>query len=193
LAVEGGTISSAVVSTISSATASRSTSIAVDTRTIVSLVIFKEGLTVRGLNTAATLWCSAAVGLLAGAGFALYAGIATGFVIFVNLLLRPLVSLINRRPLSTTELSIGYRVSVTCSSAQEAHIRALMLQALGQSTAALHKLESSDLVDSGRVQVSASLTSPHRHDKTLEQIVGRLSLEPAVTAASWQAEPVLDG
>ena len=28
-------------------------------------VIFKEGLNVRGLNTAATLWCSAAVGLLA--------------------------------------------------------------------------------------------------------------------------------
>ena len=31
-------------------------------------VIFKEGLNVRGLNTAATLWCSAAVGLLAGEG-----------------------------------------------------------------------------------------------------------------------------
>ncbi|MBV9288491.1 MAG: MgtC/SapB family protein [Hyphomicrobiales bacterium] len=31
-------------------------------------VIFKEGLNVRGLNTAATLWCSAAVGLIAGKG-----------------------------------------------------------------------------------------------------------------------------
>jgi putative Mg2+ transporter-C (MgtC) family protein len=31
-------------------------------------VIFKEGLNVRGLNTAATLWCSAAVGLLAAGG-----------------------------------------------------------------------------------------------------------------------------
>ena len=50
----------------------------------------------------------------------------------------------------------GYRVSVTCSSAQVAHIRALMLQALGQSTAALNKLESSNLADSGRVQVFRS-------------------------------------
>jgi hypothetical protein len=32
-------------------------------------VIFKEGLNVRGLNTAATLWCSAAVGLLAARGW----------------------------------------------------------------------------------------------------------------------------
>src|SRR6516165_4844399 len=33
-------------------------------------LIFREGLSVRGLNTAATLWCSAAIGVLAGAGFA---------------------------------------------------------------------------------------------------------------------------
>jgi len=30
-------------------------------------LIFREGLSVRGLNTAATLWCSAAIGVLAGA------------------------------------------------------------------------------------------------------------------------------
>src|SRR6201990_3279989 len=35
-------------------------------------LIFKEGLSVRGLNTAATLWCSAAVGLLAGEGMGLH-------------------------------------------------------------------------------------------------------------------------
>jgi putative Mg2+ transporter-C (MgtC) family protein len=32
-------------------------------------LIFREGLSVRGLNTAATIWCSAAVGVLAGNGF----------------------------------------------------------------------------------------------------------------------------
>src|SRR6202011_1348142 len=32
-------------------------------------VIFREGLSVRGLNTAATLWCSAAVGTLCGVGY----------------------------------------------------------------------------------------------------------------------------
>ena len=70
-------------------------------------VIFREGLNVRGLNTAATLWCSAAIGVLAGAGYAGYAAIATAFVVFVNLLLRPIVSFINRQPLVSTELEIG--------------------------------------------------------------------------------------
>lgn len=155
-------------------------------------VIFKEGLNVRGLNTAATLWCSAAVGLLAGAGYPLYSIIATAFVTFVNLLLRPLVALVNRQPLLSTELAIGYRVCVSCSSSQEAHVRALMLQAMGPSALSLQRLESSDLAEApGRVKVSASLTAHERSDKALEQIVGRLSLEPAVTSASWEAGTIV--
>src|SRR3984893_9459491 len=54
-------------------------------------IIFREGLNVRGLNTAATLWCSAAVGVLAGAGALSYAALAASMVVAANLLLRPLV------------------------------------------------------------------------------------------------------
>jgi uncharacterized membrane protein YhiD involved in acid resistance len=42
----------------------------------------RDGLTVRGLNTAATLWCSAAVGALAGA--ALYAIAVAGTAVVVG-------------------------------------------------------------------------------------------------------------
>src|SRR5262245_64787831 len=47
-------------------------------------VIFREGLSVRGLNTAATLWCSAAVGILAGMGFYGAALLTTIAVIVTN-------------------------------------------------------------------------------------------------------------
>ena len=57
-------------------------------------MIFGEGMSARGLNTAATLWYSAAIGVLAGAGYPLYAVLSTGFVLFVNLLLRPIASFI---------------------------------------------------------------------------------------------------
>ena len=40
-------------------------------------VIFKEGLTVRGLTTAASIWTTAAIGILFGVGFRLPAIIAT--------------------------------------------------------------------------------------------------------------------
>src|ERR1700749_3572974 len=73
-------------------------------------IIFREGLQVSGLNTAATLWCSAAVGLLAGSGHPLHAAAATAFVVLVNLTLRPLVRLINQQPILQAETDFRYRV-----------------------------------------------------------------------------------
>ena len=155
-------------------------------------LIFREGLSVRELNTAATLWCSAAIGVLAGAGFLLYATVATGFVVFVNLLLRPIVSFINRQPLMSTELEIGYLVAVTCRGQDEAHIRALLLQGLAGCGLALRRLDSNDLDATGRVVVTAFVTAHNRVDADVEKIVGRLSLEQTVSAARWQADIQLD-
>jgi putative Mg2+ transporter-C (MgtC) family protein len=155
-------------------------------------IIFREGFNVRGLNTAATLWCSAAVGLLAGTGFPAHAAVATAFVVFVNLLLRPIVKFIAKQPLVSTELEIGYLVSVTCRSPEEAHIRALLLQGLSGSGLALRRLDSNDINGTGRVNVSAHLTATERIDAMVERIVGRLSLEPTVTAARWQADNNVD-
>lgn len=61
-------------------------------------VIMREQGNIRGLNTAATLWGSAAVGATAGAGMLAEATIATGFVLAANTLLRPVVNTINREP-----------------------------------------------------------------------------------------------
>ncbi|RSN24680.1 magnesium transporter [Amycolatopsis sp. WAC 04169] len=61
-------------------------------------VILRDGLNVRGLNTAATLWCSAAVGSLAGAGLYVVALAGTAVIVGVNVLLRPLGRVVDRRP-----------------------------------------------------------------------------------------------
>ena len=46
-------------------------------------VIMKEGLTVRGLTTAASIWITAAIGILIGVGFYFPAGIATAMTLVV--------------------------------------------------------------------------------------------------------------
>jgi putative Mg2+ transporter-C (MgtC) family protein len=51
-------------------------------------VILRDGASVRGLNTAATLWCSAAVGALAGAGLFGIAVTGTAVVLTTNIALR---------------------------------------------------------------------------------------------------------
>src|SRR6201985_1351945 len=62
--------------------------------------IMKEGMNVRGLNTAATLWASAAVGCCAGADMVAQSLAVTFFVLAGNTLLRPLVNAIDRIPLN---------------------------------------------------------------------------------------------
>jgi putative Mg2+ transporter-C (MgtC) family protein len=155
-------------------------------------IIFREGLQVTGLNTAATLWCSAAVGLLSGSGHSLHAALATGFVVLVNLILRPLVRIINRQPFSQVETDFHYRVRVVCRNPEEAHVRALLLQSTSNGQLSLRRLESTDLEESGRVEVIAQLTAHSKNDAVLEQVVGRLSLEPTVSAASWSVGPMLE-
>src|SRR5262249_39505744 len=55
-------------------------------------VILRDGLNVRGLNTAATLWCAAAAGAMAGSGFLLPALAASLVILGTNLFLRLLMS-----------------------------------------------------------------------------------------------------
>jgi putative Mg2+ transporter-C (MgtC) family protein len=52
-------------------------------------IIFKEGISIHGLTTAATVWCSAAAGSLAGTGYYTETLIAVLAIIIVNTLLIP--------------------------------------------------------------------------------------------------------
>lgn len=53
-------------------------------------LIMKDGATVRGVSTAATLWCVAAAGAAAGAREIVAAALVTLIVLGVNLVLRPI-------------------------------------------------------------------------------------------------------
>jgi putative Mg2+ transporter-C (MgtC) family protein len=81
---------------------------------------------------------------------------------------------------------------LTCRADDEAHIRALLLQGLAGGALALRGLDSNDLNATGRVRVTAHLTASTRIDAEVEKIVGRISLEPTITAARWEAETQLD-
>jgi putative Mg2+ transporter-C (MgtC) family protein len=149
-------------------------------------VILREGLSVRGLNTAATLWCAAAVGTLAGAGWKLAAVTGTLAVLAIHLCLRPLALRINRQPIDTSDLITQYRVLLVCGQNDEARIRASLLQTVTPTSLILRSLLSEDQENSARVEVKAILISNGRDDAVLEQLVGRLSLEPGVSAVSWE-------
>ena len=155
-------------------------------------VILKEGANVRGVNTAATLWCTAAIGTLAGSGQVRFAALGTAGVLAANLLLRPVARLINRTPQTTEGSEILYHLHCICRAPREAHIRALLLQAVGPTPLQLLSLQSKDQAGTDYVDVSAKLRTVGRKDDYLEQMVTRLSLEAGVTSISWHVASIID-
>ncbi|GAA4530775.1 MgtC/SapB family protein [Amycolatopsis samaneae] len=149
-------------------------------------VILRDGLSIRGLNTAATLWCSAAVGSLAGAGLYSVAVAGTVVVVVVNLALRPLGRIIDRRPESGDETPSVYDFRAVTRDESEAHVRALLVQALGRTDFRLASVQSSNTGTEGLVEVRAELSAEQRDDKQMESAVSRLSLEPSVTSVRWE-------
>ena len=150
-------------------------------------VIMREGMTVRGLNTAATLWCSAAIGVLCGLGFPLEAAIGTGFVLVANLVLRHLAQRINAHGSEAgIETESIYRVTAVCEAEQEIEVRKLMLRLIsGMPALMLQSLHSEDAAQAGRIEVRADLLTPLSSLGLLEQIVSQVSLEGSVSAVRW--------
>jgi putative Mg2+ transporter-C (MgtC) family protein len=151
-------------------------------------VIISDGVSIRGINTAATLWCAAAAGALAGSGYVWEAGVATFAVLAINIGLRPLGRRLDRQPIDEdSELETTYRFRATTKDASEAHVRALLLQTISGHGYQLRALESADVPGTSLVEVNAELVTSGRDDQQIEIAAGRLGLEPDVTAVRWQA------
>lgn len=151
-------------------------------------IILREGINVHGLNTAATLWCSAMVGAFAGGGYAAISVFAAALVILTNVVLRPLTRRLNWHLMVAQDVETQYLVEVTAKAAEEAHVRSVLLHAFSITPLSLRRIDSEDIADTSKVIVRTQAVSATRNDAALEQIVGRLSLEPYVSAATWQID-----
>ncbi|OMC06864.1 hypothetical protein A5735_03490 [Mycolicibacter heraklionensis] len=151
-------------------------------------VILREGFNVRGLNTAATLWCSAAVGVLAAAGDLVFALIGTGAIVATHLLLRPLGRFIDRdQHVEEDEPQSHYEVQVICRPKSEKYLRAQIVQHTANNDLILRGIHT---VRAGEdnIALTASMLSDSRAPERLERLVAELSLQPGVYAVQWHAE-----
>jgi putative Mg2+ transporter-C (MgtC) family protein len=149
-------------------------------------VIMKEGSNVWGLNTAATLWCSAAVGACAGADLAIEAVALTAFVLAGNTLLRPLVNAINRAPVSRGATEAIYEVRVTTDAENIDDGRELMRTQLEATHYPLKDIEVIER-DQGGIELVATLMSTTVDPAELNAVVTQLEKSPIVQSASWHS------
>lgn len=152
-------------------------------------VILKDGTNIRGLNTAGTLWCAAAVGAFAGCGFYAEAAMLTFFVLAGNTLLRPLVNYIDRRPVNASTTEAQYTIHVTCLPETVPDIRELLSQRLAAAHYPVRHVEVLSDTDDF-VELGAALAASAAVTAELDAVVASLEANPAVKAASWTVSTV---
>ncbi|WP_416826618.1 MgtC/SapB family protein [Ectobacillus polymachus] len=149
-------------------------------------VIIREGFSVRGLNTAATLWCSAAVGTLVGAGFMKLSIIGAIGVVLANVLLRPIALFMNRKSKDQSQENLFYEVNITCLHEHETVIRTALSKMILSEGIALQELYSEEIESGSKVSIMALLHSDQSKALLIEQIVSKLKLEHDIIAIGWK-------
>lgn len=148
-------------------------------------VIMKEGGDVRGLNTAATLWASAAVGACAGADYVAEAVLVTAFVIAGNTLLRPLVNAINRTPISEEQGEAIYEVYVLADAGKVSDAREALYEILNKARYPVAHIEM-DRIGEGIMEIVATLVSQSVDAGDLKKVMAELTEVDSISRARWE-------
>jgi len=156
-------------------------------------VILRDGFHVRGLNTAATMWCSAAVGVLAASGHLVFAAVGTATVLAVHLLGRPLGRLIDHDNLAQDDEDlVPYLLNITCKPKAAPHLRALIVSDSTSSDMTLTGIDTTPSDDGTETRLTARLLVSGDAATRLEQLVARLSLEPGLRTVHWRSADETD-
>jgi putative Mg2+ transporter-C (MgtC) family protein len=149
--------------------------------------IVREGFNIKGLTTAATIWCSAAVGALCGFGFLLHAAIGTGLILFVNFGLHPLSEWLDRTLEKFSDDPFMYRLTIACSAKRVNQVRLLVMQHLSSSTKLSLRSVAKEAADDGQhVILSAECQATDPAEAVLEELIAMVHLEEGVTAVRWE-------
>lgn len=153
-------------------------------------VIMRQGASISGLNTAATLWASAAVGALAGGGLVWVGAAGTGTVILANVLLRPVGRTLDRRLGSTgreKDTEVEYTFEVRCGREHEVTVRAIVFDAVHRPDLTVQSVAATDLPED-MVVITAIAMSRKRDDHEIELAIADVIRAPEVLGVRWSAQ-----
>lgn len=152
-------------------------------------VIMRGEGNIRGLNTAATLWGTAAVGACAGADLILEALLGSIFVLAANTVMRPLVNRINRQPIDTPAVEVTNTVYVIAPRTKQKEALRQLEQALNEANYPMadlivHPFGSND------VEIEAELTATSIDGSELDELVHKLAEQDCISQAFWSPSTI---
>ena len=146
--------------------------------------IMREEGNVRGINTAATLWASGAVGACAGADLILEAGLATLFILAANTLMRPVVRFINKQPLDTTSVEVTNSVYIiTPKHAQKIALKQF-IETLEKAGYQAHDVKVHQF-GADEVEIQAVLTDAAVDGNEMDALIAQIASKDYVNQAFW--------
>lgn len=149
-------------------------------------VILKDGINVRGLTTAATLWCDASIGVLCAGGFILESTVGTAIILFSNIVLR----LINQKlDVKKNEFikTNNYILKIVCNENNEPEIRKIIRSYIDNNKIYLNSIESTDL-EKDKSKIIANLKIISNENNCLEKIMNKISINPNVLSFGFKKE-----
>ncbi len=150
-------------------------------------VIFKEGISVHGLNTAATIWCSAAIGVLCGLGRFVEALVAGTLVLVTNIALRPLAYKFHPHQPPRGDQAVTYHFAFSCDVQQQPEIRQRIMAEFSGTVFTLDGLETDYGPEPSKSRLSGTVHCVGRHDDVIERLANALSADFHVSSSSWTA------
>lgn len=149
-------------------------------------VILRDGFHVRGLNTAATLWCAAAVGTLAGVGLLMQAAVGTAAVLAINVGLRPVSARLGEEGLLGLGQISGFQVRIVCHVNNEGAVRAGLLELAGVSKLELRSLKT-EITGTEMLAIQAEFAPSGKSGVRLEELVRTAGGLDGVNSVEWKA------
>lgn len=144
-------------------------------------VIIRDGQNIRGLNTAATLWCSAAVGTLTALGFIIEAVIGVLYILVSNIILR-IVSKKMMNKIKSNQME-HYSLTVLCDKEKELTIKNMLLQKLRSNQIFIKSFNTSKFEDNKKIETNIDIAS--NEVDSFNNTINKLCLESGVNSVMF--------
>lgn len=143
-------------------------------------VILRDGKDIRGLNTAATLWCSAAIGTLTALGLIGEAVIGVLYILLSNILLRFVSRTIMKKINQKAEY---YIMTIECELDKEMAVKNLLIQKLKSQKNILKTFNTKK--GEKTVSIEAHLEILNDGIESVDSIINRLCIEPGIISTQY--------
>lgn len=148
------------------------------------IIIKDEHRNITGLNTAATVWCAAAIGMLCAQGLILEATIGTLFILLSNIILRNMAFLLSSIEPSKTGYH-SYSLKIACKEEDMAEVR----NELTEFGEAEHLcIDEINVVEKSKEKctIIINIKVPVKKLDFIEHLMNAMTLNKYIMSLGWQ-------